>query len=225
MILKTIGTFRGLQSLPALVEFSWHLQDDMKYLDTSLQMTFPIRVYPSSPAIDEGNEWDPLQKVYPNTAFLVNTHYAGTFTSVRKEGNNNILTMKIYKINSVAYSQESLIQASMEAISHACRRSNCHAQMHNPHHILKRKSNLLNLNIYTFIKQSLGTWCTVVQILCLWWGKDWKRVHLRYQNGSHQVNNLTCSTPLQLPAPHWTPTDSSLILDDQGWWPVIQTWA
>lgn len=69
MILKTIGTFQGLQSLPALVEFSWHLQDDMKYLDTSLQMTFPIIVYPSSPAIDEGNEWDPLQKVFPSTAF------------------------------------------------------------------------------------------------------------------------------------------------------------
>ena len=95
MILKTLGTFRGLQSLPALVEFSWHLQDDMKYLDTSLQMTFPIIVYPSSPAIDEGNEWDPLQKVFTNFAFLVNTHYAGTFTSVRKEGNNNILTIKV----------------------------------------------------------------------------------------------------------------------------------
>lgn len=95
MIMKTLGTFRGLQSLPALVEFSWHLQDDMKYLDTSLQMTFPITVYPSSPAIDEGNEWDPLQKVFTNTSFLVNTHYAGTFISVKKEGNNNILTIKI----------------------------------------------------------------------------------------------------------------------------------
>lgn len=54
----------------------------------------------------------------------------------------------------------------MEAISHACLRSNYfHARVHDPHHILNWTSNLINLHIYTFVKQSLGTWCTVVQIL------------------------------------------------------------